>query len=246
MYVTTISYIHCCVRMNNTWSPSRESSLLDEVFYSQPTTLSYDICCILKFNKLNIGVFRFYLKFLGFTERDLDYIALQILYSTNFIFTARKQSCGKVMFLHLSVSHSVQRGGLFQHTTSRGCVSQHAMGRGMYTHRQTLHCPGQTSPRQTCPWADTSPGQTPPHRHPRANTPWADTLPRQTPLGRHPPRQTPLRDSHWSGRYASYWNAFLCEEQFTSFGVVLIKIENTRKHFSRMRNACRRTVQGAS
>ena len=126
--------------------------------------------------KLNIGVFRFYLKFLGFTERDLDYIALQILYSTNFIFTARKQSCGKVMFLHLSVSHSVQRGGLFQHTTSRGCVSQHAMGRGMYTHRQTLHCPGQTSPRQTCPWADTSPGQTTPPQTP----------PGKHPLGRHP------------------------------------------------------------
>ena len=28
------------------------------------------------------------------------------------IFTARKRSCGKVMFLHLSVSHSVHRGGL--------------------------------------------------------------------------------------------------------------------------------------
>ena len=28
------------------------------------------------------------------------------------IFTARKRSCGKVMFLHPSVSHSVHRGGL--------------------------------------------------------------------------------------------------------------------------------------
>ena len=27
------------------------------------------------------------------------------------LFTARKQSCGKVMLLHLSVSHSVHRGG---------------------------------------------------------------------------------------------------------------------------------------
>ena len=26
--------------------------------------------------------------------------------------TARKRSCGKVMFLHLSVSHSVHRGGI--------------------------------------------------------------------------------------------------------------------------------------
>ena len=40
------------------------------------------------------------------------------------------------------------------------------------------------------------------------------TPPRQTPhLGRHtPPRQTPtppISDGHCSGRYASYWNAFL-------------------------------------
>ena len=27
------------------------------------------------------------------------------------VITVRKQSCGKVMFLHLSVSHSVHRGG---------------------------------------------------------------------------------------------------------------------------------------
>ena len=45
------------------------------------------------------------------------------------------------------------------------------------------------------------PGQTPPH-------PWADTLPwANTP----PPRADtlPPRDGHCSGRYASYWNAFL-------------------------------------
>ena len=51
-------------------------------------------------------------------------------------------------------------------------------------------------------------------------TPWAD-LPRktplrqtppparQTPLGRHLRADTPLRDGYCSGRYASYWNAFL-------------------------------------
>ena len=44
------------------------------------------------------------------------------------IFTARKRSCGKVMFLHLSVSHSVHRGG---------AVSQHEMGRGCTPPRQT-------------------------------------------------------------------------------------------------------------
>ena len=38
------------------------------------------------------------------------------------IYTARKGSCGKVTFLHLSVSHSVHRGGL---------ASQHALERGV-------------------------------------------------------------------------------------------------------------------
>ena len=63
----------------------------------------------------------------------------------NVYFTARKRSCGKVMFLHLSVSHSVYRG-----------------------------VPGQVSP----------PGQV------------------------HPPAvHAGIRST--SGRYASYWNAFL-------------------------------------
>ena len=59
---------------------------------------------------------------------------------------------------------------------------------------------------------------------------WAD-LPRQTPLGRHSCRQTrcrqtpplaadtPPQNGHWSGWYASYWNAFLftmiSEEDFS-------------------------------
>ena len=64
----------------------------------------------------------------------------------------------------------------------------------------TRHPPGQTTP-----WADT-PGQTPPW----ANTPWVDTL---TPLARHPHpflgRHPPTTDGYCSGRYASYWNAFL-------------------------------------
>ena len=69
-------------------------------------------------------------------------------------------------------------------------------------------------------WADTPgqtlPGQTPPlGRHP-----WAGTLPGQTPpcpvhTGIHTPAQCmlgyppPSTDSHYSRRYASYWNAFL-------------------------------------
>ena len=48
-----------------------------------------------------------------------------------------------------------------------------------------------------------------------ADTPPAQTLaPRQIPSGRqpterHPRANTLRRDGHWSGRYASYWNAFL-------------------------------------
>ena len=78
-------------------------------------------------------------------------------------------SCDKVMFLHLSVSHSVQRGRGF-------CLW--SLGR---------HPAGQTPH-----WADTPLGRHPLGRHsPRADTPQAD-LPGQTPpwadisLGRHP------------------------------------------------------------
>ena len=58
------------------------------------------------------------------------------------------------------------------------------VGCGRHPPRQT---PGQTHPRQTHPLRQTPhPGQTPP-------------LP---------------RDGHWSGRYASYWNAFLFQSFF--------------------------------
>ena len=85
------------------------------------------------------------------------------------------------------------------------------------------HPPGQTPRADTPtlgrhpPWADTpllrTPLGRPPcsGRHPLAKqTPPAKQAPpgqADTPTGRHPPaRQTPL---HPSGRYASYWNAFL-------------------------------------
>ena len=76
-----------------------------------------------------------------------------------------------------------------------GCVSQHAL-------RQT---PPVSTGRVVCIPACTG-ADTPLGRHPS----WADTLPRQTPHpGRHPlGRHTPP-DGHCSGRYASYWNAFL-------------------------------------
>ena len=74
------------------------------------------------------------------------------------------------------------------------------------------HPPGQTHPRADTPQEQTPPGQTPPG---------ADTPPRaDTPQSRHPPgadtpqEQTPPWEADsgirsMSGRYASYWNAFL-------------------------------------
>ena len=78
------------------------------------------------------------------------------------VFTAHKRSSGKVMFLHLSVSHSVHR---------EGCIPA---------------CNGVCLPLGL----DT---------HPPGQTPPLDTPPTHTPS---------FRDDHWSGRYASYWNAF--------------------------------------
>ena len=47
----------------------------------------------------------------------------------NRVFTVRKRSCGKVMFSHLSVSHSVHRGG---DACSRGvCMAGACMAGGM-------------------------------------------------------------------------------------------------------------------
>ena len=43
-----------------------------------------------------------------------------------------------------------------------------------------------------------------------ADTPWTHPLP----LGRHPWEDTTPLDSHCSGRYASYWNAFLFTHDF--------------------------------
>ena len=51
-------------------------------------------------------------------------------------------------------------------------------------------------------------GYTPSHTPPRQTPPWADTPWTYTPPGRHLPRQTPLV-GYCTGRYASYWNAFL-------------------------------------
>ena len=86
------------------------------------------------------------------------------------IFTARKRSCGMVIFLHPSVIMFTWGGGVYIPAYN---------GRGVYTH---------------------------------------------SPLGRHP-----FQDCHWSGWYASYWNAFLFFKGKPSAVVLLRCIIQLRK-----------------
>ena len=65
----------------------------------------------------------------------------------------------------------------------------------MFVHLSVSH----SAPRQTTPL-----GRHPLGRHPLDRHPLDRHFPRQT-----PPVHTPLWDGHWSGRYTSYWNAFL-------------------------------------
>ena len=116
-------------------------------------------------------------------------IHLSYTFPNRMLITVRKRICGKVMFPQACVKNSVHSGEKCTH-----------------------------------PWADTPSGQTPYlGRYPL----WPDTAPGRYPLGRHPPGQTPHHgqtsrradspspleqtptDSHCSGRYASYGNAFL-------------------------------------
>ena len=97
----------------------------------------------------------------------------------------------KVIFLHLSVIHSVHGRG--------GGLPQCMLG-------YHPHPPGQTP----SPGPDTPPEQTPPPLGPDTSTTTHPPGPDTTPPG----ADTPLREADssirsTSGRYASYWNAFL-------------------------------------
>ena len=133
------------------------------------------------------------------------------------------------MFLHLSVSHSVHGVCVYPsmhwadippETYSIMHWGRHPpLGRhipactGADTPPPCRHIPAytgaDTSPVQTYPsmhWGRHPPGQTYSSMHSGRHTPWADIF--QHALGQtHPP--TP--DGHGSGRYASYWNAFLLQ-----------------------------------
>ena len=121
----------------------------------------------------------------------------------------------KVMFLQVSVIHSVHRGG--------GGLPQCMLG----------YPPDQ---------ADTPQDQTPPGpgRHP----PRSDTPPGP---GRHPPSQDqadpPPREADssirsTSGRYASYWNAFLFLLKITTDYNPKIKIKSRREGTSHLVARC--------
>ena len=138
---------------------------------------------------LNASSFRKYIT----TSNSLGIISMSKLNTHKCFFYRPQRSCGKVMFLHLSL------------ILSTGVVWQTSPGQ---THppRQTL------PPAQTPPWQTHPSGQIPTGEDtPWADTPHADTPSGQTPSGRQPSlgRHPQPADGYCSERYASYWNAFL-------------------------------------
>ena len=124
-----------------------------------------------------------------------------------------QRSCGKVMFLHMLRFCSQGEGG--QADTSQLADTSPLAGR---------HSPGQT-PTGRHPLGSVTPAPLQAHTPWQVDTPWqADTpLQADNPLaGRHPPgRQTHSpRDGHCSGRYVSYWNAFLLKMIYIFRGTV--------------------------
>ena len=134
--------------------------------------------------------------------------------------------------------YSVHRGAVSQHALRRTVSASDPGGLSVpWAAPSGQKYPLGRPPSQAPPWADTLQTDTPNadipwadtllSRHPQADTlPWADTSLGQTPLlgrhllGRHPVGRhaswagtllwadTPW-DGYCSGRYASYWNAFL-------------------------------------
>ena len=91
-----------------------------------------------------------------------------------------------------------------------GGVSQHELGRGVCGRQP----PGQTPPPPSACW-DT---------HPLPSACWDTRL--QCMLGYTPP------DGHCSGRYASYWNAFLFKTKF-DWETIILSEAKVRNNFSR-------------
>ena len=121
--------------------------------------------------------------------RQITHFSISASFRT---FCRSQRSCWKVMFLHLSVSHSVHRG-------DGGSASVYA-GIADPPHPQEQIPQEQTAPREQTP--PPPPGADTPHRrrHPREQIP---------PRSRHPPPSACWEIRPTSGRYVSYWNAFL-------------------------------------
>ena len=108
-----------------------------------------------------------------------------------------------------------------RHTPWQTAPPEERPSLGRHPPRQTppgRHPEQIPTPQADTPWTDTLLGR---HLSLSRHPPWTDTPPgqifppRQThPLGRHPPSRhcpppPPKSDGYCSGRYSSYWNAFL-------------------------------------
>ena len=157
------------------------------------------------------------------------HIANLVYFLSIYLPAATKLGQGNVF---TGVCDSVHRGGCLPQCML-GC--QHPPGRQTPPGADTPPPPpDQTPPRAATPWtrhppgADTLPREdTPQRRHPPGadTSPWEQT---HTPLGADPPDQTPPEQTpqppppreadsgirSTSGRYASYWNAFLLQTLF--------------------------------
>ena len=152
--------------------------------------------------------------------------------------TVRKRSCKKVIFSQACFKNSVHGRGV-QPLGRHPLADRHPLAGRHPPGRQT-HPPGRQTDtplagRQTPPWQVDTPlagrhtplagrhtlSRHPLGRHPpgRQIPPGIQTPPSQTPLGIQTPpwhSDTPPPDGYCSGRYASYWNAFLLEFQIGS------------------------------
>ena len=165
---------------------------------------------------------------------DVDFLQI-LIYSRSYVFSlcgysfsyltlspffTVRNEVAKVMFLHLSVSHSVHRGGVPSQVPPRYHV-QTPPGPGL-SPRDQVHPPrAGTPPRQVHPPGTPPPGMV--HPLGPGTPPWDQVHPprtrysppsgsRYTPQKQVPtpgPGTPPPADGYCCGRYASYWNAFL-------------------------------------
>ena len=118
-----------------------DSHLLHSLKHTYPV---HDILNSILPNKISISI------------KSITYFHLNV-YNLHYIlhFYRPQRSCSKVMFLLLSISHSVHRG-----VYSSMQWGRHPPGQTYPSMQWGRHPPGQTPLRQTPPWTDTPTGQT--------------------------------------------------------------------------------------